>query len=55
MSRDDLLKALDELIIPPGKLAEYWKVHEFIIANTKKEDKIPALLKPGEGGWGGVP
>ena len=46
MTRDEVLRALDELIIPPDKMAEYWKLHEFIIINTKKEDKMPALLKP---------
>ena len=46
MTRDELLRALDELIIPHGKLAEYWMIYEFIIDSTKEEDKMPALLKP---------
>ena len=45
MTRDELLKALDALIIPHGKMAEYWKIYEFIIDSTKEEDKMPALLK----------
>ena len=46
MTRDELLKALDALIIPHGKMAEYWKIYEFIIDSMKEEDKMPALLKP---------
>ena len=45
MTRDELLGALDELIIPHGKMAEYWKIYEFIIDSTKEEDKMPALQK----------
>ena len=45
MTRDELLRALDELIIPHGKMAEYWMIYEFIIDSTKEEDKMPALLK----------
>ncbi len=52
MTRDELLRALDELIIPHGKLAEYWTIYEFIIDSTKEEDKMPALLKPVKVGGG---
>ena len=54
MTRDELLRALDELIIPHGKLAEYWTIYEFIIDSTKEEDKMPALLKPVKVYGGGV-
>lgn len=50
MKRKDLLESLEMLgsvmgITEEEYLASYWTLHEFIIQNTKEEERIPALLK----------
>ena len=50
MKRKDLLASLETLGVVMGitekeYLASYWMLHEFIIQNTKEEEKIPSLLK----------
>lgn len=52
MNRKDLLESLEILgqvmgITEKEYLASYWMLHEFIMQNTKEEEKIPALLKGG--------
>lgn len=50
MKRKDLLESLEILgevmgITQDEYLKSYWMLHEFIMQNTKEEEKIPSLLK----------